>query len=406
MARKYGKKKVVSDGLDNYLIGVLGESGIGKSTLMKNICEKEFGDEGYLFVNCGQESNIIDGVVEADAKDFKTVLDIVTDIVENRESDYKDLKVIVFDTLDQLFSIAEAYVVAKWNKDNQGERNFKKAKSIRMCHGGFGGGEDETIKTILSVFAKLKSIGVMPWYIGHVKTKELTDPVTGGTYSKLTTNMTNRYFEAIKEKTNLIGIAAIDRTIEVKSTGKKNIVTHQDITINRVINERRKISFRDSNFIIDAKSQFPYIVNEIPLDADEFIKAVKDAINAAKNADSVTAQKINDFNDAVLEAKEAIQTASHANDEDDEEVETPVADDEEGDIVEDEPSVDESDDLFDNEDTEDGYPDDLRTVTTKMINDCKDLELKKSVKAVISPYKKFANVDEDGLKKIYDMLKK
>lgn len=59
MARKYGKKKVVSDGLDNYLIGVLGESGIGKSTLMKNICEKEFGDEGYLFVNCGQELSLI-----------------------------------------------------------------------------------------------------------------------------------------------------------------------------------------------------------------------------------------------------------------------------------------------------------------------------------------------------------
>lgn len=404
MSRKYGSKKIVSDGLNNYRIGLLGESGIGKSTLIKNVCEKEFGDEGYIFINCGQESNIIDGIIEADAKDFKTVIEIVNDIVTNRDTDYKELKVIVFDTLDQLFSIAEQYTIAKWNRDNSTKPNFQKARSINACYNGFGAGLDVVVTTVLNVFEKLMNIGIAPWYIGHVKTKELTDPITGGTYSKLTTNMTNKYFEAMKEKTNLIGIAAIDRTIEVKSTGKKNIVTHKDITINRVINERRKVSFRDSNFIIDAKSQFPYIVNEIPLDADEFIKAVKDAINAAKNADSATAQKINDFNDAVLEAKEAIQTASHANDADDEEVETPVVDDDD-DIVENEPSVDESDDLFD-DDTEDGYPEDLQEVVRKMVSDCKDLELKKKVKSVITPYKAFVNVDEDGLKKIYDMLKK
>lgn len=400
MAGKYGKKKVVSDGLNNYLIGLLGESGIGKSTLIKNVCEKEFGDDGYIFINCGQESNIIDGIIETDAKDFKTVIDIVNDIATNRDTDYKDLKVVVFDTLDQLFSIAEQYVVAKWNKENINERNFKKARNLNACYGGFGAGFDVTISTVLNVFAKLKSVGVAPWYIGHVKTKELTDPITGGTYSKLTTNMTNKYFEAVKEKTNLIGIAAIDRTIEAQSTGKKNIVTHKDIMINRVINERRKVSFRDSNFIIDAKSQFPHIVNEIPLDADEFIKAIKDAIAAAKNENSGVAQKINDFNDAVLEAKEELKRPTQVEDDEQE-----VAIDDTDDEIADEVPVDDSDEIFDDEDASE-YPADLAEQVKQMMIDC-DKDTKIEAKNIMKKYgQKFTDINETGLKELYDFFQK
>ena len=50
------------------------------------------------------------------------------------------------------------------------------------------------------------------------------------------------------------------------------------------------------------------------------------------------------------------------------------------------------------------YPDDLITVIRKMFKECKDTELKASVKNVIAEYGKLNDVDEDGLKKIYDMM--
>ena len=40
------------------------------------------------------------------------------------------------------------------------------------------------------------------------------------------------------------------------------------------------ICFRDDNFSVDSKSRFADIVDRIPLDADEFIKALTDAIKA------------------------------------------------------------------------------------------------------------------------------
>lgn len=397
MSRKYGVKKVISDGINNYTIGLLGESGIGKTTTIYEVCQKEFGDDGYLFINCGQESNIVNGIIETDAKDFKTVIDIVTDIVENRDTDYKDLKVIVFDTLDQLFYIAEQYAIAKWNKENATNPKFVKCKSLNGCYGGFGAGYDVVITLILNLFAKLKGVNITPWYIGHVKTKELTDPITGGTYTKLTTNMANRYFEAMKEKTNIIGIAAIDRTIEAQSTGRKNIVTHKDITVNRVVNERRKITFRDDNYSMDSKAHFEHIANEIPLDADEFIKALKDAIKASKDENSDEAKKIDAFNDAVAEVKAEIANPAPAVDED----EVDAVDVLDEDVpVDDDIAVDVA-----AEDSDSAYPEDLGNVVMAMVKSCKDATLRTELKKIMNGTT-FSALNNEQLEKMYDLLNK
>ena len=50
------------------------------------------------------------------------------------------------------------------------------------------------------------------------------------------------------------------------------------------------------------------------------------------------------------------------------------------------------------------YPDDLDAVIRKMYKECNDAELKASVKNVIAEYGKLNDVDEDGLKRIYDMM--
>ena len=51
------------------------------------------------------------------------------------------------------------------------------------------------------------------------------------------------------------------------------------------------------------------------------------------------------------------------------------------------------------------YPEDLDGVIRAMFKECKDADLKAKVKAVIAEYGKLNDVDEDGLKKIYDMMK-
>ena len=94
--------------------------------------------------------------------------------------------------------------------------------------------------------------------------------------------MMQRYFTAVKTKTDVLGIACIDREIIKEKTGKKNIITKQEETRNKISSESRVIKFRDDNYSVDSKSRFAGIIEQIPLDADEFIKAIKNAIDTAQ----------------------------------------------------------------------------------------------------------------------------
>jgi hypothetical protein len=96
-----------------------------------------------------------------------------------------------------------------------------------------------------------------------------------------------KYFNSIKNISHVVGFGYFDRTVEKQEVGEANIVTKKKKTRNTVVDETRKVKFRDSAMVADAKSRLKYIVDEIPLDSDEFIKAIKDAIEAERGGTPV-----------------------------------------------------------------------------------------------------------------------
>lgn len=279
MARKFGEKREICVDPLAYNIGLIGESGIGKSTVIKEVCEKLVGDDGYIALDIGKEDghDAINGIVSAKIPDWATFKEFCDDVIENKLTDYKDLRVIVLDTFDQLLEITEPEVIRMHNRANPDK---PKITSIKAAFGGFMAGEDKAIQLVLDKLWELKAVGVSFIAIGHTKKKDVDDPITGESYSILTTNMSQRYFNALKTKLHFLGVAYIDREIVKQKTGKKNIVTKEEEVKGRVLSESRRISFRDDNYSVDSKSRFADIVDEIPLDADAFIKALKDAILA------------------------------------------------------------------------------------------------------------------------------
>lgn len=288
MGMKYGRKNEINLNPLAYNLALIGEAGIGKTTIIKQYVEKLAGEDGYMFLEIGKEDGgaAISGINYVNCPEWDMEYDedtnsigfntFVEDVTENRSADWKDLKVVVIDTYDELFAIAEPEVILMHNKENPN----KKVKSIKAAFGGFQGGEDKAIEIVLDRLWALKRVGVSFIVIGHTKSRNVTDPVTGEDYMQLTTNLSQKYFNAIKTKVHFLGVAAIDREIVKTNTGKKNVVTGEQIKKGVVKSETRKITFRDDNFVIDSKSRFSDIVESIPMNVDALIQAITDAIKA------------------------------------------------------------------------------------------------------------------------------
>ncbi len=280
----YGKKNTIDTDLSKVILGLLGESGIGKSTTLFHMAETLFGDEGYILLDMGSEygSEYIEGVVSEQVETFKKFIAIVDDICKNKEKDYPKLKVILADTLDALFEIGEPYLVKLYNQEHMGEKNFVPAKTINATEGGFMKGQDRLIDLVVEQIVKLRKVGVGFWYTGHVKRRSTDDVFSGDSYDQLTTSMSQRYFNAIKNKTHALGIAYINRDLTQMEVGKENPVTHKKNTITKIVSESRKVKFRDDSYTADSKSRLKYIVDEVNLDENEIIKALQDAIEEEK----------------------------------------------------------------------------------------------------------------------------
>jgi hypothetical protein len=85
-------------------------------------------------------------------------------------------------------------------------------------------------------------------------------------------------------------MAYIDREIIQEKTGKKNLKTGKDIEKGKVVGESRVIRFRDDSYSVDSKCRFADIIDSIPFDSDELIKALQDAILKEQNKSGVTVE--------------------------------------------------------------------------------------------------------------------
>lgn len=376
------KRKVVSESLCDYSFGLLGESGIGKTTTMVEICEKEFGEDGYAILNMGKEQGIdcLEGAAYVDIPDWKHFAAACKDFIENKETEYPNLKVLVVDTLDQLIEITEPHIISMWNKENLGKQGFTPAKTMNAAWSGFGRAEDKLIQVLLDMIWKLKKVGITVWYTAHVKQREQVDAYTGQSYNVLSTNMMQKYFNGFKTKIHVVGIACVDRTIETEKTGRKNIVSNKDITVNKIKAERRKVIFRDDNYGVDSKSRFADIVNEVNLDSDEIIKALKDAIKASKH-NKITSVKIE---------QPEIQKA---------EIEKPKI---KGQEVKSDDLPEEFDDMFDEEPEETiDYKKEIQKLFKSKDTDKEKLA---EAKTTIKEYGRISSVPQDVLAEIYNIL--
>lgn len=298
----FGKRNQVNLDILSYNIMLLGSSGAGKTSLINNVCNKYTGDpEAALFLEIGNErgADAISNINyincpewSMDYDEFDNAagfIDVCEDIIENKVESYPKLRAVVWDTFDQLIDICEKFVVESWNRECRKAGHPEKcAKTINGCYSGYGRGEKKAIELMVDVMARLRRVGVATIIIGHVKTRQIEDAMTGQSYQILTSDQQQNYFNAIKKNLHFLGLLYVDRELAAEKTGKKVFGTNKDETVNHVVGETRRIRFRDDGANVDCKSRFADIVPEIDCDADQFINALTDAIKAEQAKSGVS----------------------------------------------------------------------------------------------------------------------
>lgn len=283
----FGKKNHVKTDLTKYNVCLLGESKVGKTTLAYHVAKTITGEDGYMFLECGNErgADAIEGINHVNCPEWWREYDednnsiglgdVIEDIIENKTEEYPNLKLILIDTYDQIINIAEEETIRLWNKENPDKRT----NSINAAWGGYGRGEKKAIELIFNKIDELHDVGVGVWILGHTKNKDVTDIVSGETYQTVTSDQQQNYFNALKKTLHFLGLAYIDRAIVKEKTGKKDF-KNKEIVINKVSSESRKIKFRDDNYAVDSGSRFAEITPEIDLEPSQFIEALTNAIMA------------------------------------------------------------------------------------------------------------------------------
>lgn len=278
MARKCGKINKMSTKFENYSYIINGVAGVGKTTLAYEIGKQIAGnDEGTFIITLGKEPEPkhIPNAFYDIAPDFKTLLGIVKELCENK-AEYPYTKFVAFDSLDELFRIAENYVVKEWNDSCKIE---ERAKTIKQAYKGYQAGENRVCDLVIQTLGRLTDAGYSLIEIGHTKVKSKTDIFTDVTYEQITCNLDNKYYNTVKDKVNLIATCYLEKTIE-NIEEKKNAFTKKMDKVGNLTSEKRVIVFRDDDMAIDTKSHFKHIVPKVEFSTANFIKAVEDAITA------------------------------------------------------------------------------------------------------------------------------
>ena len=274
--RKFGRTYQMSKKFEDYSYIINGVGGIGKTTLVYEIGKLITGsNEGTFIITCGGENkpkHIPDAFGDV-APDFKTFIAIVKELCTNKEA-YPDTKFVAIDSLDEYARIAENYVVAEWNASCDIN---DRAKSISQAYKGFQKGENRACDLMIQQVMKLQDAGYSILEIGHTKTKAKSDVITQVQFEQLTCNLDNKYYNALKDKVNLVAMCYFEHVID-NVEEKKNAFTKKMDKVGELVDRKRVMVFADDDNAIDCKSHFEYIAHKIDFDAKGFIEAVEEAI--------------------------------------------------------------------------------------------------------------------------------
>lgn len=275
----------------------------GKTTLFRDVILEKYGDPSYgLLVGCGAEVGykLLDNLNCSQVTSWEDLVELKKWLIETNVVEHH-IKIVAFDTGDELVLLADKKTIAISNKENP----QKPCRSIKAAMGGYTAGEKYSANNLIKPYlSDLQQHGFATWVIAHTKLKTIKDKgaLEEDGYQQLTSNLSADYEAAFGDVFDVCLTGVIDRTLETKQVGndKKNVVTDTE----------RRLYFRGTP-MIDAGGRFAagtvpeYMVFDKDNMAADFIKIVEGGMEKSKLSGFKVKAKAED--EPVVEAKPVVK---------------------------------------------------------------------------------------------------
>jgi hypothetical protein len=301
---KYAPNKILVD-LGSYRHYWRGVKKIGKTTMFRDLLQTAYGDYKYgLLISPGNETGFhaLDGIYAVEAPTWKDLVDVVEDLVENKQDN--EFKLIGIDTVDELVAIAIEQTL-KVHYQRKGER----ATSINGALGGYGAGPAYVQTIINDQIKKLESAGYGLVFIGHTKIRDVKEKNMEEGYQQLTSNLESRYDGIFADKADIVATFYVDKNVKDKE----------------LVGTERYIYFRTDGFV-DAGSRFTNMPERVPMTPAEYLKAfeqgVKNSFSTKVTSEDIAKIRENEVAEKEKKATDYIEKAKSGDPELSEELKT------------------------------------------------------------------------------------
>lgn len=282
----------------------------GKSTLFRDTILAKYGDPSYgLLIKCGHEDGdkMLDEINSVQVESYQDMLDVrywlINKVwierdekgkVTSKEPLEHNIKIVAFDTVDELCLLTDAETIRQSNIENPN----KKIKSIKAAFGGYTAGEKYSANDVIKPYiGSIKKAGFGVWGIAHTKFKQIKEK--GGLdedgYMQLTSNLAADYESAFGDIFDVVLTGVIDKNLEEKKDAKGNVKKDAKGNVKKYAgDEVRKLYFRGTS-LIDAGGRFAmgavpeYMLFDKPDMGEDFVRVVEEGMEKSKKSFNRTA---------------------------------------------------------------------------------------------------------------------
>ena len=281
MAIEY-KTNTVKVDLASYVHYWRGVKKIGKTTFFRDLINELYkGDLSKgLLISCGNENGFgaLDNLNYIVAEEWDKLDEIVEDLISKKQE--LPFEFLCFDTVDELIKIAQNEIIRQHRREKG-----TKPSGFNGCFGGYGEPKRRLQVLIDDIMTRLKRAGYGLIWIGHTKIRDIKEK-DGTEYSQLTSNLTSDYDLIFSAKADVNTIMSVEK----------------EISDNQIKDTKRYIWFRSDGFV-DAGCRFSQIEEKIDMSANDYIKALEEAIKESLQKE-MTDKEIKDQKKKEKTAKE------------------------------------------------------------------------------------------------------